>query len=86
MNNNPMTILSQMMQMGKNPQQIMQQIRQMAMKNPQMQQMLNQIQVANNQMQQSGMSPQQYVQQFAKQNNLNLQPMLQMLNQMGIKL
>ena len=72
MNNNPMTILSQMMQMGKNPQQIMQQIRQMAMKNPQMQQ--------------SGMSPQQYVQQFAKQNNLDLQPMLQMLNQMGIKL
>lgn len=67
MNNNPMTIFSQMMQMGKNPQQIMQQIRQMAMKNPQMQQMLNQIQVANNQMQQSGMSPQQYVQQFAKQ-------------------
>lgn len=86
MNNNPMTIFSQMMQMGKNPQQIMRQIRQMAMKNPQMQQMLNQIQVANNQMQQSGMSPQQYVQQFAKQNNLNLQPMLQMLNQMGIKL
>ena len=59
MNNNPMTIFSQMMQMGKNPQQIMQQ---------------------------SGMSPQQYVQQFAKQNNLDLQPMLQMLNQMGIKL
>ena len=86
MNNNPMTMLSQMMQMGRNPQQIMQQIRQMAMKNPQMQQMLNQIQVANNQMKQSGMSPKQYVKQYAKQNNIDLQPMLQMMNQFGIKL
>ena len=77
MNNNPMTMLSQMMQMGRNPQQIMRQVQQMAMQNPQMQQMLNQIQVANNQMKQSGMSPKQYVKQYAKQNNIDLQPMLQ---------
>lgn len=86
MNNNPMMLLIQMMQIGRNPKQIIQQVQQMAIQNPQMQQMLNQMQVTNNQMKQSGMSPKQYVKQYAKQNNIDLQPMLQMMNQLGIKL
>lgn len=60
-NNNPMQIMMQMLSMGKNPQQIMQN---MMNNNPQ-------AQTVFNQMRQSGMSPKQYVMQYAKQNNID---------------
>ena len=59
-----------------NPQQVVQQLIQ---QNPQ-------AQVLFNQMQQSGMSMRDFTLQFAKQNNINLQPILQQLNSKGIKL
>lgn len=76
MQQNPMNVLMQLMSMGQNPEQITNQI---LSQNPQ-------IKVAFNQMQQSGMSTQQYVMQYAKQNNIDIQPLLNMLNQRGIKL
>lgn len=72
MNNN----IFQMLMSGMNPQMIMNNI---LRSNPQAKAILNQ-------MQQSGMTPQQYVQQLAKQNNINLNPMLNMLRQRGFKL
>lgn len=66
----------QMLMSGGNPQMIMQNI---IRQNPQ-------AQVILNQMQQSGMTPQQYVMQLAKQNNVNINPMLNMLRQRGFKL
>lgn len=80
MNNNPMQMFMQMLNMGGNPQQI---IQNMVNKNPQMQQQLN---ILNNQIQQSGLSPQQFAMQYAKQNNINIQPFVNMMNQRGIKL
>ena len=59
-----------------NPQQIVQQLIQ---QNPQ-------AQVLFNQMQQSGMSMRDFTLQYAKQNNINLQPTLDLLQQRGIKL
>ena len=70
-NNNIMQLLMR----GMNPNQIMQQVMR---SNPQ-------AQVVLNQMQQSGMTPQQFVQQLARQNNVNLNPILNMLRQRGIK-
>lgn len=76
MQQNPMNMLMQMLSMGNNPQQI---IQNMMMQNPE-------IRTAFNQMQQSGMTPQQYAMQYAKQNNINIQPFLNVMNQRGIKL
>lgn len=71
---NPMQILMQMMS-GGNPQAMLQN----AMKqNPQLQAILNQ-------QKQSGMSMEQYVRQLAKQNGVDINPMIQFLNQRGIK-
>ena len=61
---------------GMNPQQIIQNITQ---QNPQVQVLLNQAR-------QSGMTPQQYAMQYAKQNNINIQPLINLLNNRGIKL
>lgn len=61
---------------GQNPQQI---IQNMISQNPQAQVLLNQ-------MQQSGMSMRDFTLQYAKQNNINLQPTLDLLQQRGIKL
>jgi hypothetical protein len=72
MNNNIINFILQTMTSGINPQQLIQQ-------NPQMQ-------VLMNQMQQSGMSMRDFTLQYAKQNNINLEPILQQLNQRGIKL
>lgn len=74
--NNIYNMLSQMLGMGNNPQQIFQN---MINTNPQMQ-------IIFNQMQQSGLSPKEYALQYAKQNNININPMIQMLSQRGIKL
>lgn len=71
MNNN----IFQMLLSGMNPNQI---IQQMLQQNPQ-------TQVILNQMQQSGMTPRQYAEQLAKQNNINLGPILNMLKQRGYK-
>lgn len=73
MNNNP---ILQMLMSGGNPQQIVQNIIQ---NNPQAKGMLTQ-------MQNSGMSAKDFVMQYARQNNINIQPYLNMLNQKGIKL
>ena len=81
-----MMALINLMKQGKNPQQIMMQMQQMASGNPQMQQALNQMNVANAQMQQSGMSIKQYAMQYAKQNNIDIQQVISMFNQFGIKL
>jgi len=75
MMNNNFNIM-QMLMSGMNPQMLMQQV---IRSNPQ-------AQVIINQMQQSGMTPQQYVMQLARQNNVNLNPMLNMLKQRGYKL
>ena len=73
MNNN---IINFILQSAGNPQQIVQQI---INQNPQ-------AQILMNQMQQSGMSMRDFTLQYARQNNINLQPILQQLNQYGIKL
>lgn len=71
---NPMQILMQMMS-GGNTQAMLQN----AMKqNPQLQAVLNQ-------QKQSGMSMEQYVRQLAQQNGVDINPMIQFLNQRGIK-
>lgn len=72
----PNNNIMQMLMSGMNPNSIMQNI---IRQNPQ-------TQVILNQMQQSGMTPQQYVMQLAKQNNIDLNPMLNMLKQRGYKL
>ena len=75
MSNNPMQFLMQMMSGGANPQQIVQNfIRQ----NPQFNALLNQ-------QKQSGMSMEQFVRQYAKQNNIDINPMLDMLKKNGVK-
>lgn len=76
MNNNIINFILQTVNGGVNPQQI---IQNMIQQNPQ-------AQVLFNQMQQSGMSMKDFTLQYAKQNNINLQPVLSQLNQRGIKL
>lgn len=73
MNNN---IINFILQSAGNPQQVVQQ---MINQNPQ-------AKILMNQMQQSGMSMRDFTLQYARQNNINLQPILQQLNQYGIKL
>lgn len=73
---NPMQMLSQMLMMGNNPQQIMQSLMQ---NNPQFQVMLNQVKS-------SGMSMKDYALNYAKQNHIDINPMINMLSNRGIKL
>lgn len=75
-NQNPMNFLMNLMSMGNNPQQI---INNVLNQNPQMQ-------VAINQMKTSGMSTKDYVLQYARQNNINIQPIIQMMNSRGINI
>ena len=72
MNNN----ILQMLMSGQNPQMVMQNI---IRQNPQ-------AQVVLNQMKESNMTPQQFVMQLAKQNNVKLGPMINMLRQRGYKI
>lgn len=74
--NQQLTNLIQMINSGNNPQQIFQQ---MINSNPQLSPVINQIR-------QSGMSPQQFVMQLARQNNVDIQPLVKNLQQRGIKL
>ena len=73
---NIMQSILQMIGSGQNPNQLIQQM----LSNNQ------QAQVLFNQMQQSGMSAKDFTMQYAKQNNINLQPILNALMQKGIKL
>ena len=75
MQTNPMMAIMQMMSRGGNPQQILQSI---IAQNPQ-------AQVIINQMQQSGMTPQQFATQYAKQNNIDLNKVVQNMRNMGAK-
>lgn len=72
---NPMQLIMQAMSGQGNPQQMVEQI---ARNNPQANAMLNQ-------MRQSGMTPQQFTMQYAKQHNINIQPMLDMMRRNGLK-
>lgn len=74
--NNVLNFVLQTIGGGVNPQQTIQQL---ISQNPQ-------AQILFNQMQQSGMSMKDFTLQYAKQNNINIQPVLQQLNQRGIKL
>ena len=74
--NQSLANLMQMVNSGTDPQQIFQQ---MVNNNPQLAPVINQ-------MRQSGMSPQQFVMQLAKQNNINIQPLVKNLQQRGIRL
>ena len=71
----PMQLLNQMMNMG-NPQMI---IQNMINQNPQ-------ARILFNQMNQSGMSQKDFVLQYARQNNIDINPIIQMMAQRGIKL
>lgn len=75
MNNNIANSILQIITNGQNPNQVLQQ---MISQNPQ-------AQILFNQMQQSGMSIRDFTLQFAKQNNINIQPILNNLYQRGIK-
>lgn len=75
MNNNAMQIIRQIMSSRGNPQQIVQNV---ARQNPQFNALLNQ-------QKQSGMSMEQFVRQYAKQNNIDINPMVEMLRKNGMK-
>lgn len=74
-NNIDMNLLMNLMTGGNNPQQIMQNL---AKQNPNVNAILTQV--SN-----SGMSMKDFTMQYAKQNNINLQPFIDMMSQRGIK-
>lgn len=76
MNNNVLNIFNQLISGGQNPQQI---INNILMQNPQYQMIFNQIQS-------SGLSMKDYVLQYAKQNQIDIQPMINLMQQKGYKL
>lgn len=76
MNNNILALFNQLISGGQNPQQI---INNILMQNPQYQMIFNQIQS-------SGLSMKDYVLQYAKQNQIDIQPMLNLIQQKGYKL
>ena len=76
MTNNIVNLIMQMMTNGQNPNQVVEQI---ISKNPQ-------AQILFNQMKQSGMSIKDFTLQYAKQNNINIEEILNILSQKGIKL
>lgn len=73
-NNNPMNIFRLLS--SNNPNQI---IETMVANNPN-------AKIALNQMQQSGMTPKDYAMQYAKQNNIDINQVIQNLRSMGLKL
>ena len=76
MNNNTLALFNQLISGGQNPQQI---INNILMQNPQYQMIFNQIQS-------SGLSMKDYVLQYAKQNQIDIQPMLNLMQQKVYKL
>ena len=74
--NNPMNYLFQILSQGANPQMLLQQ---MISQNPQTRNIFNQVQ-------QSGLSMKDYTLQYAKQNNIDINSLIHMMSQFGIKL
>lgn len=74
--NNVVNMIMQVMTNGQNPNDVVQQV---LARNPQ-------AQILFNQMQQSGMSMKDFTLQYARQNNINIQSILNTLSQRGIKL
>ena len=74
---NPVLFIMQSLQRGVNSNVIIQQLQQQAMNNPQIKSVLQEFQVLSNQMKQSGMTPQQFVTQYAQQRGL---PVRQFVN------
>lgn len=74
-NNIDMNLLMNLMMGGNSPQQIVQNL---ARQNPNVNAILNQV---NN----SGMSMKDFTMQYAKQNNINIQPFVDMMSKKGIK-
>ena len=74
-NNNPMQQMLQMLSMSNNPNQVVQML---AQQNPNVQAILNQ-------MQQSGMTPQQFAMQYARQNNVDINQVANAVRKMGGK-
>lgn len=74
-NNNPMQKMLQMLSMSNNPNQVVQML---AQQNPNVQAILNQ-------MQQSGMTPQQFAMQYARQNNIDINQVANAFRKMGGK-
>ena len=76
MNNDVLSIFNMLLNSGNNPQQV---VNNMIMQNPQYQMLFNQVRS-------SGLSMKDFVMQYAKQNNIDIQPILNALNQRGYKL
>ena len=74
-NNNPMKQMLQMLSMSNNPNQVVQML---AQQNPNVQAILNQ-------MQQSGMTPQQFAMQYARQNNIDINQVANAFRKLGGK-
>lgn len=74
--NNLINSIMQLMQMGQSPEVL---IQNMVRQNPQ-------LQVMFNQQQQSGMDWKSFVMQLAKQQNVDITPVLQSFQQKGIRL
>lgn len=74
-NNNPMQQMLKMLSMSNNPNQVVQML---AQQNPNVQAILNQ-------MQQSGMTPQQFAMQYARQNNIDINQVANAFRKMGGK-
>ena len=75
MNNIDMNLLMGLLSGGSNPDQM---VENMAKSNPNMNAVLQQAR-------QSGMSMKDFTLNYAKQNNINIQPLLNMMSQKGIK-
>lgn len=75
-NDNGMIFLMNMVSSGNNPEQF---IKNMISQNPQ-------LNAVYNQAQQSGIPMKDFVMQYAKQNNMNVQPFIDALSKQGIKL
>lgn len=76
MTNNLANIVMTLITNGQNPNEVLNNLIQ---KNPQYQFMMNQ-------MKQSGMNIKDFTLQYAKQNNINLEPTIKVLENQGIKL
>lgn len=76
MNGNIMNALMQVLSMGSNPQQIVQTALQ---RDPR-------VNAVFSQAKQSGMTMEQFTRQFAKQNGIDIEPMINTLRQRGMRL
>lgn len=74
-NNSAMNFLMNILASGKNPEAL---VKNMISQNPQ-------FNAVYNQAQQSGMSMKDFTMQYARQNNIDIQPLINMVSQKGIK-